>query len=193
VLFYDTSRLTATSITNGTIYPEYAGNTIDAQRGTVAIAGYVSFNTNFSGRGTLGTVNFVVPDTAPTGATQITFDFDPNNKAKTIDSNVAILQQGEVVDVLNSVVNGNYVIGTGACSVQPSPTPTAGPVIGSGTGTGTGGQGTVYVSTPSAYIPPTTYIPVKTLPEGGTKELTFTVAIVGSVLTVLGILGLALL
>lgn len=199
VLFYDPSRVTATSITNGTIYPEYAGNSIDAQRGTVAISGYVSVNTHFSGKGTLATVNFTVPSSAPTGASQISFDFDSNNKAKTTDSNVVIIQEGSVVDVLNSVVNGNYVIGTGSCSAQPSPTPTPGSVVVPGGTTtapggyvvsGPGGQGAVY-ATPAAQ--PKVFVPVKELPEGGTKELTFAIAIIGSVLTILGILGLALL
>lgn len=198
VLFYDPSRLTATSITNGTVYPEYAGNSIDPQRGTVAISGYVSINTNFSGKGTLATVNFIVPNTAPTGATQVTFDFDPNNKLKTIDSNVVIIQEGQVVDILNSVVNGGYVIGTGACSAQPSPTPTPGFGVLPGTGTppggyvGPGGQGAVY-ATPAAQ-PKTLDQFVDSTGKGpGTPQLTFTLAIIGSVLTVLGILGLALL
>lgn len=195
VLFYDISKLTVTTITNGTIYPEYAGNSIDAQKGTVNISGYVSSNTNFAGKGILATINFTVPNTAATGATQVTFDFDPNNKAKTTDSNVVILQQGSVVDVLNSVVNASYVIGTGACSAQPSPTPTPGPGAAASPTTPPvviipgGGP----YATPSATIPPKVYIPPGQLPPGGTQELTFALAILGSVLTVLGILGLALL
>ncbi len=201
VLFYDPSRLTVTSITNGTIYPEYAGNSIDSQRGTVSISGYVAADTNFSGKGTLATVNFTVPNTAPTGVTQVTFDFDPNNKAKTIDSNVVILQEGSVLDVLNSVVNGSYVIGTGSCNAQASPTPTPRPgtpgstvVVPPGTVAtgGPGGQGTVY-GTPAAQAKTLDQFVDGTGKGPGTPQLTFTLAIIGSVLTVLGILGLALL
>ena len=54
-----------------------------------------------------------------------------------------------------------------------------------GFGQGAVGSGSAQIATP----PPER----KTLPEGGTKELTFMITIVGTVLTVLGILGLALL
>lgn len=196
VLFYDISKLTATSITNGTIYPEYAGNSIDAQKGTINISGYVSSNTNFSGKGILATVNFTVPSAAAVGATQITFDFDPNNKAKTTDSNVVILQQGQVVDVLNSVVNASYVIGTAPCSTQPTPTPTPGPGSSSAPASSNppivvipiGGYATATpAAQPKEYTPPDKLLPT------GTQEFTSTLAILGSVLTILGILGLALL
>lgn len=168
ILFYDSSRLTATSVTNGTIYPDYPGNNIDAQNGKITISGLASVSQAFSGQGTLAQINFTVSDTAPTGATSLKFDFDPNNKAKTTDSNV--VERGTVVDVLNSVTDGNYTVGAGSCGSSGS------------------GKGGVTPSTSSG-----TYVPVKTLPEGGTKELTFTLTIVGLSLTVLGILGLALL
>ncbi|OGE19362.1 hypothetical protein A3J19_00955 [Candidatus Daviesbacteria bacterium RIFCSPLOWO2_02_FULL_41_8] len=189
VIFYDSSKLTATSITNGTIYPEYAGNSIDAQKGTINISGYVSSDTNFSGKGILATINFTVPGTAATGATQITFDFDPNNKAKTTDSNVVILQQGSVVDVLNSVVNASYVIGTAPCSTQPTPTPTPGP--GSSPAVVVIPIGGYATATPAAL--PKEYTPPDKLLPTGTQEFTSTLVIIGSILTVLGILGLALL
>lgn len=175
ILFYDSSRLNTISITNGTIYPDYPGNNIDPT-GKVAILSLASITAPFSGKGVLATVNFKVNDNATTGATQITFDFDPNNKAKTIDSNV--VEKNTIVDVLNSVVNGNYTIGTGVCGVvsSPSPLPSARPVGG----------------TPSATIAP---LPTKqpVLPPAGSEQFTFAVAIFGGVLTVLGILGLALL
>lgn len=168
ILFYDVSRFTATSITNGTIYPDYPGNNIDPQGGKITISGLASVNTPFTGKGTLATANFKVADTAATGATQITFDFDPNNKAKTIDSNV--VERGTVVDVLNSVVNGSYTVGTGSCGATPRPI---------------GGPGDS--ATPSAE-PKTPY-----LPPAGSEQFTFALAIIGGTLTILGILGLALL
>lgn len=197
ILIYDPSRFsisTASITPNTNVYPDFPGNNVDEASGKITISGLASVSTPFTGKGTLATLRFSVKTEAPTGVTQINFDFDPNNKAKTIDSNV--VERTTIVDVLNSVVNGSYTIGTGTCSPQPQPTvtPTPRPGTPGYVVPGPGGQGAVYVSTPSGtYTPPTTYIPLKTLPEGGTKELTFTLAIFGSVLTILGILGLALL
>lgn len=171
ILIYDSSRVTAASITSGSIYPDYPGNNIDDTNGKITISGLASVASPFSGQGTLATVNLKVKDDALSGVTQIKFDFDPQDKAKTTDSNV--VERGTVSDVLNSVVNGNYTIGTGTCGTLPA------------TGTG-GNQGAV--STPSA-----TLIPVTQLPPAGTEQLTFTLSIVGATLTILGILGLALL
>lgn len=173
ILMYDTTRFTANSISSGTIYPDYPGNNIDAQNGKITISGLASVNTPFSGQGIFATINFTVKDGVPTGATQITFDFDPNDKAKTTDSNV--VQRGTVVDVLNSVTNGNYTIGSGSCTTTLPNT----------------GQGAV--STPAAQPKTIDQVVDQSGKGPGTKELTFTVAIVGSVLTILGILGLALL
>ncbi len=175
IILYDTSRFSAQTITNGTIYPDYPGNNIDVSSGKITISGLASVSTPFTGKGTLATINFKVMDTAAAGAAQITFDFDPNNKAKTTDSNV--VQRETVVDTLNSVVNGSYIVGTGTCgSTTATPRPTLLPP--------TGGP-----STPSA----TPYIPAETLPDGGTPELTSAMAIIGGIFTILGILGLALL
>lgn len=172
ILLYDSSRLSATSITSGNIYPDYPGNNIDETSGKVTISGLASVSSAFSGQGPLATVNFAVKDNAPAGVTQVKFDFDPNDKAKTTDSNV--VQRATTSDVLSSVVNGNYTIGTGACGTLPA----------------TGGQGEV--ATPSGAVeqPPLVY---KTLPPAGTEQLTFALTIVGVTLTILGILGLALL
>lgn len=175
ILFYDASKFTANSITKGAIYPDFPGNNIDAVSGKITISGLASVDTPFSGKGILSSVKFTVKSNASIGATQITFDFDPVNKAKTTDSNV--VQRTPVVDVLNSVVNGSYIVGTGVCGGGASPVP----------------RGAVTYATPSATQAPPVYIPRKELPEGGTAEFTSMLAIMGGVLTVLGILGLALL
>ncbi len=181
ILFYDPSRLSinTSGITSKTnIYPDFPGNNVDELTGKITISGLASVNTPFTGKGTLSTLQFSVKESAPTGATQINFDFDPNNKAKTTDSNV--VERTTIVDTLNSVVNGSYVIGNGGCGGQ--------------TVTGSGKGGPTDTGTPSGAINyPSDNIPIKTLPEGGTQELTFALAIFGSVLTVLGILGLAFL
>lgn len=172
ILLYDSSRLSATSITSGNIYPDYPGNNIDETSGKITVSGLASVSSAFSGQGGLATVQFSVKDNAPAGATQVKFDFDPNDKSKTTDSNV--VQRATTSDVLSSVVNGNYTIGIGACGTLPA--------------TG-GGQGAV--STPSGEVEqPLIY---KTLPPAGTEQLTFALTIVGVTLTILGILGLALL
>lgn len=182
ILIYDPTRFTAnsSSITTGSIYTDYPGNNVDDSAGKVTISGLASISSAFSGKGTLATINFTVKDTAPTGVTQIKFDFDPNDKTKTTDSNV--VEHGTTNEILSSVTNGNYTIGTGSCAAaSPSPTP--------GTGAARGAVGPGATATPSA-----SEIPLKkTLPEGGTEQFTYTLAILGSVLTVLGILGLALL
>ncbi len=176
ILIYDPSRFNATSITNGTVYPDYPGNNIDVQNGRITISGLASVNTPFSSKGTLATVNFTVQSNAPAGVAQVKFDFLPTDKAKTTDSNV--VERGTLVDTLNSVVDGNYTIGTGACgqtAAPPTTRPGGGPII----------------STPSSTMP----LPTKTpyLPPAGSEQLTFTLAIFGGALTILGILGLALL
>lgn len=177
ILIYDSSRFTATSIQAGTIYSDYPGNNIDDPSGKVTVSGLASVSQAFSGKGSLAKVNFTAKENAPTGATQVKFDFDGKDKTKTTDSNV--VERGTVADILSSVVNGNYTIGSGACGAAVTTLPAT-------------GQGAVSVSTPSAQIP-VKEVPLKTLPPAGSEQLTFTLAIIGSVLTVLGILGLALL
>ena len=176
ILIYDNSRLTVNSITAGAIYSDNPGSNIDDVTGKITVSGLASVSQAFSGKGTLAKVNLTVKDSAPTGATQIKFDFDANDKTKTSDSNV--VEKGTVVDVLSQVTNGNYTIGSGTACTSSSPA-----ILPN---TGGGNQGAV--STPSA-----TEVPFKILPPAGTEKFTFTLAIVGSVLSVLGILGLALL
>lgn len=184
ILFYDNTRFSATSIDTELpikIYSDYPGSNIDEASGKITVSGLASVSSGFNGKGTLAKINLTVKEAAPTGATQIKFDY--TSGGKTTDSNV--VQRGTVADILTSVTNGNYTIGTGNCAA-PSPSPV---VIR------TGGQGQATGFTTST---PAAQVQVKTLDQavGGTTgatELTFTLAIVGSALTILGILGLALL
>lgn len=166
ILIFDPTRLTATSIVSGSIYADYPGNNIDTVNGKITVSGLASVTQPFIGSGVLATINFTIKSDATQAVTQVNFDFDSNDKTKTTDSNV--VQRGTVADILNSVVNGSYTIGTGVCATA-SPRP----------------QGAVGIATPSASP--------ATLPPAGSQQLTFTLAIIGSILTVLGILGLALL
>lgn len=189
IIIYDPTRFTAQNIINGTIYPDFPGNNIDSAAGKITISGLASVATAFSGKGTLATMNFTVKDMAPTGSTQMTFEFDPNDKAKTTDSNV--VETNTIADTLNSVTNGNYTVGTGTgCGAQVSPTAAPGSYVPPSSTPRVGGP--TYVNPPAT--PSGTYIPPKQpLPPAGTQEFTSMIAIVGSVLTILGILGLALL
>ncbi|MFA5933357.1 MAG: cohesin domain-containing protein [Microgenomates group bacterium] len=168
ILNYDTTRFIANKINNGSIYPDYPGNNIDTATGTVLVSGLASATSSYKGSGTLATVDFTVLETAPVGATQIKFDFDANDKSKTTDSNV--VEVGTMAETLNQVVNGNFVIGTGACS-------------------GTGAP----ISTPSATITeaPITRAPAAPLPGTADLNTTLMLIAVGGVLTFLGFISLA--
>lgn len=189
ILRYDPTRFSTNNSKispNTSMYPDFPGNSVDEATGKITISGLASVATPFTGKGSLSTIRFSVLPNAPQTASAMTFDFDPNDKAKTTDSNV--VERGTVADVLSTVFNGTYTVGTGTVCTQGS---------GTGTGTGTGlGQGQVgQIATPSATIQPTfqPIPPPKTLPPAGSEQLTYSIAIVGSILAVLGILGLALL
>lgn len=182
VILYDNSRITATSVTPGTIYAEYPGTNVDDASGKISISGLAAVSQAFTGQGKLATINFAVKDNAPTGATQVKFDFDPGNMTKTTDSNV--VQRGTAQDTLSSVVNGNYTIGTGTCTTAPGGTTPGGTIVTPG------GKGApIFISTPSAEQKQFKTLP----PAGGNAQWTAALAIFGATLTVLGVLGLALL
>ncbi len=167
ILNYDTTRFIANRISNGSIYPDFPGNNIDTQNGTVLISGLASATSSYRGSGVLATVDLTVLESAPPGASQIKFDFDPNNKSKTTDSNV--VEVGTMAETINQVVDGNYVVGTGSCGgrggITPSATPTA-----------------------TIFQPPP---PTPTLNQTADTATILTIVIAGGVLTMLGIFGLA--
>lgn len=178
IIRFDPTRASATQITPGNIYSDYPGTNIDST-GKITISGLASVSSPFSGNGTLATIDFSVPSTAPTGATAITFEFDPNDPTKTTDSN--IVERNTVKDVLTSVTNGNYTIGTGSCLGQGQTNP------GSSSSTTNPGGAT---STTSAQ--PKTIDELIGQPPGSI-EMTYIIAITGTILTIIGILGLSLL
>lgn len=168
IIFYDPTRFDIKSIKNGTIFGEYPANTIDPTNGKIKIAGIASSTSAFTGIGTLATINLSILPTAPDGLTQMKFDFDPSDPAKTNDSNIA--QRGTVTDVLSSVTDGSYTIGSGSCLAQGAPSSV----------------------TP---VPPSQPIITKTpvLPVSADYNTTFVIAAAGTILTLLGIIGFALL
>lgn len=181
ILLFQPSQFQAKTITNGTIYGDYPGNSQDNAAGKVTVSGLASVAQAFSGQGTLATVTFTVSQTAPSGPATINFDFDSNNKAKTTDSNV--VERQTILDKLDAVTNGNFTIGTGSCSGSTSTvtTTTVGiktPVQGGSDTTGTS---------------PIQQIPVKTLPQSGIEGPTLVLSIVGGFLVVAGIAGLLIL
>lgn len=165
ILTYDVTRFVANKINNGSIYQDYPGNNIDAQNGKITVSGLSPVGSAYKGSGILATVDFTVLENAPTGASQIKFDFDPTNKSETTDSNV--VERGTMAETLNQVVDGNYVVGTGLCAIGgpiPSSTPSA----------------TIYRPSPTP-----------TLNQTADTATILTVVIIGSALTMLGIFGLA--
>lgn len=177
ILDYDQSKFTMNTVTKGTLYPDYPISSIDAQSGKVSVSGLASVSQPYNGSGTFATINFTIPTSVSPGATSLTFEFDPNDPGKTTDSNV--VQRGTVQDTLSSVTNGNYTIGSGACTSISTPKTAS-------VSAGLGGFTSSPSSTPSA-------TPIAKLPTSGSVDTTKVLTVVGSILTVLGIAGLALL
>ncbi|MBU3957414.1 hypothetical protein KKI19_04045 [Patescibacteria group bacterium] len=171
ILFYDPTRFNATLIRSGTIYSDYPGNSIDPQNGKITISGLASVSSAFAGSGVLATIDFIAQETAPEGVAQIKFDFDPNDKAKTTDSNV--VERGTVADILTQITDGSYTIGAGSCVATGSAVPRG--------------------STGDGVVVPTKVPPTKPLPQSADFQTTLMVGFVGSLMAILGIIGLALL
>lgn len=180
ILLYDNTRLSTnnSAIASGNIYPDYPGNNADEAAGRITISGLSSVTSAFSGSGTLATVTFTVKPDATEGVGKVRFDFDPNDKAKTTDSNV--VERGTVSDILSSVVDGTYTVGSGT-------------TCGGSTVTKTGVGGTVSTSSGSLSKTDSSLEKKVFLPNSGTSELTYTIVIIGATLTVIGLLGLVLL
>lgn len=173
ILFYDPTRIKAEKINNGTIYADYPGNSIDAQNGKITVSGISSVSSPFTGSGILASIDFTVLSDAPSEVTKVTFDFDPQDKAKTIDSNV-VQRSTTVNDILGQVTDGTYTISDGACgSFSP----------------------TIVVTNPAQGDPDLIYkTPVpKTLPASADITPTVIFAAAGGMLVIFGLLGLALL
>lgn len=193
VLYTPAQLSTSTSqITNGTIYPEYPGNSVDSAGGKISISGISSVSSPFTGTGTFAKIKFTVASTLAAGTPiNLKFDFDPNNKTKTTDTNV--VERGTIADVLSAVTDGSYTVGTGTCTgAVASPSP-------SGLGTGVNGQGQVLPGsngTGSDSAQYQVYKPTLNDVTGGSAgflDNTIAISAVGILLVILGVAGLAML
>lgn len=119
-LFFDNQKVKINSVDTGTAFPQYEGETIVNVTGSFTLSGLAPASTPFSGKGHFAKINFEILPEAALGPTIIRFDFDPNDKFKTTDSNV--VERTTVVDVLNTVGDGTYEIESGSCT-EPSPIP----------------------------------------------------------------------
>jgi len=196
IVIYSPAQLSITTadITNGTVYPQYPGNSVDSTGGKISISGISEISGPFTGTGTFATMKFRVSDTAAVNSPiSLKFDFDANNKTKTTDTNV--IERGTIADVLNAVTDGNYTVGGGTCA--------GGNGISSGTNgtlTGVNGQGQVLPGTPgytgSDSAQYQVYKPTLNDVTGGKAGLidnTIMIASFGIILVILGIAGLAML
>lgn len=201
IVLYTPAQLSTTTsqIVNGTVYPEYPGNSVDAQGGKVSISGISSVSSPFSGSGTFATIKFNVASTlAENTRVNLNFDFDPNDKTKTTDTNV--VERGTIADVLSSVTNGSYTVGTGTCTGGVT-APGSGTSGSSGSLSGNAGQGQTLSGsglTASQSAQYQVYKPnLNDLTGGGTGagilDNTIILTAVGAVLVILGIAGLVIL
>ena len=192
IITYPAAQLSisTTGITNGTIYPEYPGNSVDAAGGKISISGISSVSSPYTGTGTFATLKFLVADTAVANTPiAITFDFDPNNKTKTTDTNV--VERGTIADVLSAVTNGSYTVGTGSCASGIQAPGGQGQVPPGGQGQQL--PGTLDASQAAQYQ---VYRPDPNQVVGGNAGLldnTLAVSAVGIILVILGVAGLAML
>lgn len=174
VLFYDPTRFKANAVRKGTAYPLEGGSSIDESKGMVSYSGLADVAQAFSGSAVVATVDFMVLATAPAGATQIKFDFDPNDKAKTTDSNV--VERGAVTDILNQAVGGTFTIGSGTgCSGAVVPTIVA-----------RGGPD----EATSSLEPLPTKVAVFPKTPAGDAQTTIILSVAGSILLLIGFFGL---
>ena len=120
VIIYDPAAITVVSVTNGTLYPTYPGNSIDSATGKVRITGLASPTQPVTASGRLATLNLRLNSDTAVTSTVIKFDFDPNNPLKTNDSNV--VENATIVDRLQSVVDATINVGSGSgCLGTPNP------------------------------------------------------------------------
>ncbi len=154
---------------NTSVYPDFPGNSVDTSVGKVTISGLASASSPFVGKGTLATINFTVSNEATLGPAIFKFDFDPNDKLKTTDSNV--VEHSTVVDLLSLAADATYTIGSGPCPV--------------------GGKGLVGTPSGSLYSSPSPIV-YKTLPEGADISPTLILGGLGTFLVLVGLIGVVI-
>lgn len=109
---FESSKMSIADVVSGGFYPNFLR--FDLGSNKIDLTGFAQINKPVVGQGTLATIKFSVPQSAALGKTAVTFDFDPVNPDKTTDSN--IVETGTVRELLRFVGDGDYMIGTGACT-----------------------------------------------------------------------------
>lgn len=120
-ILFDNGKITpsSTPVSQGTLFPTYVPVTTTSS-GKIVVSGISNPGSPFTGSGTFATLNFTVRQDASSGPFTIKFDFDPNDRAKTTDSN--IVQTSTIAELLSAVSDGSYNIGTGpSCSGTTQP------------------------------------------------------------------------
>lgn len=189
VLKYTQAQLSVTPgqiSTNAAMFPDFPGTSVNTSAGEINISGEASATAPFSGKGTMATINFTVPQDAPAGSTSLNFSFDPT---KTTESNV--IEHTTLAQLLTSVTNGSYTIGSGACGSTSTST----------TSTSTTPSTIVYQLPQGGLGTPSAQLGQKT-PVGGQKTTlvntalttpTTVFATLGTLLVIAGILGVIIL
>lgn len=117
IVSFDPAKIQGMLLKKGSLYPEYLYTTIDNGSGKVKISAIASPTQSYSGEGVYATFYYRVKPDAPLGQAFLKFDFDPNDKTKTTDSNV--VEKDTSAEVLSSVTDGNYTVGEGSCGQDP--------------------------------------------------------------------------
>lgn len=174
--------------TNTSLFPEFPGTSVNELTGEINISGQASQTTPFTSSGTVATINFTIASDAPSGSANLKIDFDPNDKAKTTDSNV--IEHNTLADLLSQVTDGSYTIGTGSCGSSASPSPSSSPATQVIYQPAQGGG----LASPAPSVDPGLYKKLPTeLPQGGVSLPTIVFASLGSLLVIAGIFGVAIL
>jgi len=192
VIKFDSSKLStsADKITKGAIYDSFPFNPATVSDGKVAVSGIASLDKPFTGKGVLATIQFTVLPGANTGTTLVTYDY---TQGSTTDSN--IVESGTIRDLLTQPSSANYTLGTSGCVTSTSGNPNVTGNPPKNVTTITKPVGALFVDTNSNGIDDSSESGLikKPLPDTAITTPTFVLIIGGGLLTILGILGLAML
>lgn len=109
------SGVTGVQIKPGTLFPTYLANQVDTEKGKITLSGIITpGGAGYSGSGTFASI--VVKGLRESTGTRLTFDYVREN---TTDTNV--IEHGTGLDILASVTNGAYSVGSASAPTAPKP------------------------------------------------------------------------